>query len=84
MQHIIVTLTDINHSFMYDLELPTDLVYEKLIDDIIQTIISYNPDLAYNTSASKLIIPKLMMKEMQIGETLESAGIFNGDYLIIS
>lgn len=81
---IIVTLTDIKNSFMYDLELPTDLEYEKLIDDIVQTIISYNPDLAYQTMKTKLSIPKLMMREMTAGETLDSVGIFNGDYLVIS
>lgn len=84
MAHIIVTLTDVNKSFMYDLELPIDLEYEKLFDDIIQTIISYNPDLHYQTMNSKLIVPKLMMKEMQSGQTLESIGVFNGDYLLIS
>lgn len=84
MAQIIITLTDIKNSFMYDLELPIDLEYEKLIDDIIQTIISYNPDLAYQTMKTKLFVPKLMMKEMQNGETLESIGVFNGDYLVIS
>ena len=84
MAQIIITLTDAKNSFMYDLELPTDLEYEKLLDDIIQTIISYNPDLAYQTMKSKLFVPKLMMKEMQNGQTLESIGVFNGDYLVIS
>lgn len=83
MNKAIVTLKDERESFAYDLELPTDLEYEKLIDDIVQTIISYNPELLYQTLKTRLIIPKLGMKEMQMGETLEQLGVFNGDYLII-
>lgn len=83
MSKIIVTLTDEKESFAYDLELPTDLENEKLVDDIVQTIISYNPDLMFQTMRTKLIIPKLNMKEMKNDETLEELGVFNGDYLII-
>ena len=83
MAKIIITLTDEKESFAYDLELPTDLENEKLIDDIIQTIISYNPDLMYQTMRTKLYVPKLNMKEMKNDETLEDLGVFNGDYLII-
>lgn len=83
MNKVIVTLTDEKNSFSYDLELPTDLELDNLIDDIVQTIISYNPGLMFQTMKSKLIIPKLNMKEMQSGETLESLGVFNGDYLVI-
>ncbi|MCH5314365.1 MAG: hypothetical protein J1E81_00520 [Eubacterium sp.] len=83
MSKVIITLTDEKMSFAYDLELPADLEYEKVIDDIVQTIISFNPDLMYQTMKTKLIIPKLNMREMQNGETLENLGVFNGDYLII-
>ncbi|MGN1419676.1 MAG: EsaB/YukD family protein [Acutalibacteraceae bacterium] len=83
MSKVIITLEDEKKSFAYDLELPTDLEYDKLIDDIVQTIISYNPDLMYQTNKTKLFIPKLKMKEMKSGETLDELGIFNGDYLII-
>lgn len=83
MNKVIITLQDDNNSFAYDLELPTDLEFEKLIDDIVQTIISYNPNLFYQTMKTSLIIPKLEMKKMQNGETLEQLGVYNGDYLII-
>lgn len=83
MKKIIVTLTDNRNTFSYDLELPTDLDYDNLFDDIVQTIISYNPSLMFQTMKSKLVIPKLNMKQMQSGETLEALGVFNGDYLVI-
>ena len=83
MSKIIITLTDEKKSFAYDLELPTDLENEKLIDDIVQTIISYNPELMYQTMNTKLYVPKLNMREINKDETLDDLGIFNGDYLII-
>ncbi len=83
MNMIIITLTNPNRSFEYDLEVPNDLECEKLIDDIIQTIICYNPELMYTTLQSNLYIPKAHMRKLQTGETLEQAGVFNGDYLII-
>ncbi|MDD6526560.1 MAG: EsaB/YukD family protein [Oscillospiraceae bacterium] len=83
MSKVIITLEDEKKSFSYDLELPTNLEYEKLIDDIVQTIISYNPDLMYQTNEVRLMIPKLNMAAMRDGETLEQLGVLNGDYLII-
>lgn len=82
MARIIITLTDSNQTFAYDLEVPTDLEYEALLDDIVQTIISYNPDLTYQPTRCRLHIPKLG-RMMQNGETPESVGLWNGDYLSI-
>lgn len=83
MNKVIVTLWDDKNSFSYDLELPTDLEFDNLIDDIVQTIIAYNPEVMFRTAETKLIIPKLMMREMRSGETLKDLGILNGDYLVI-
>lgn len=83
MNKVIVTLRDDKNSFSYDLELPIDLEFDNLMDDIVQTITAYNPNLMFRTSETKLVFPKLMMREMQSGETLEDLGILNGDYLVI-
>lgn len=82
MARIIITLTNRINAFSYDLEAPTDLECHKLIDDIVQTIISYNPDLSYNPNKSKLFLPKLN-SYISPYQTLEDAGVYNGDYLII-
>ena len=83
MSRIIVTLTDRMNSFEYDVEVPTDLIYEELVDDIAQTIMAYNPSLIFKTMKTSLIIPKLGMKKMNQGETLDQIGVLNGDYVII-
>ena len=83
MNRIIVTVTDRQASFSYDLEVPSDLEFEKLIDDIVQTLMSYNPDLMFHTMKTSLYIPKLKMKKMEKGESLDSIGVFSGDYLVI-
>lgn len=79
---IIITLTDADKTFCYDLEVPVDLEGVKLVDDIVQTIISYNPSLLYGKFESKLFIPK-NRRYLSDNETLEQRGVFNGDYLII-
>ena len=79
---IIVTLSD-DETFEFDLEVPADLESEKLIDDIIQTIVSFDPDLTYDKRSSALLIPKMGMSEIKNGQTLRQAGIVNGDYLIL-
>lgn len=83
MSNIIVTLTDEKNTFTYDLEVPIDLEYEKLVDDIAQTIFSYNPDLLYCGIKGTITVPKLSMYQMSKGDTLDSIGVFNGDYIII-
>lgn len=80
---IIITLTDAEKTFYYDLEVPVDLEGFKLTDDVVQTIISYNPSLLYRKFESKLFIPKLR-RYLSDSETLEERGVFNGDYLIIT
>lgn len=83
MANITVTVSDKNQSFMYDMQVPTDLEFEKLVDDLVQAIIGCNPALAYQPQRTRIFIPKLMMREMTYGETLEDLGVFNGDYLLI-
>lgn len=79
---IIITLMDEKKTFSYDLEVPADLDGDKLTDDIVQTIISFNPDLTYRTMNSCIYIPKIN-KVIESKDTLEGLGVFNGDYLII-
>lgn len=83
MSKIIITLTNKKRNFEYDLEVPVDLEYKNLIDDIIQTVISFNPDLRFIPAKSRLIIVKHNFLEMHDGDTLESLGVFNGDYLLL-
>ncbi|MBE6572789.1 MAG: hypothetical protein E7652_00170 [Ruminococcaceae bacterium] len=83
MKSIIVTLTDERRSFSYDLELRCDRKIEKLKLDIAEVLCGCNPDLYIETSKMALFVPR---KQRLIGdkETLEEAGVWNGDYIHIT
>lgn len=82
MENIIVTATNISKSFLYDLELPTTVTIDKLKDDIVEALNGYNPDLFLNTSSTVLFCNRIG-RQLNNDETLESAGVWNGDYITL-
>ncbi len=82
MDNIIVTVTNLSKSYMYDLEVPTNLTIDKLKDDIVETLNGYNPDLYLRTPTTELFCNRIGRKLLP-DETLESAGVWNGDYITV-
>lgn len=83
MNQIIVTVVDLKASRQYDVEVPTDLELEKLLDDIVQTLICYEPELSYSLNRTVLYSPK-KGKNLDSSKNLKEEGIWNGDYLILN
>ncbi len=82
MKNIILTVTDIPKSIFYDIEVPTDLTFDKLKDDIVETLNGYNPELMLKNATTEFLCNRTG-KQIQVDETLEDAGIWNGDYITI-
>ena len=82
MENIIVTVTNISKSFLYDLELPVTVMIDKLKDDVVETLNGYNPDLFLQTATTNLFCNRIG-RQLSDDETLESAGVWNGDYITL-
>ena len=48
MENIIVTVTDEAGHFSYDIEVSTKLEMNKLLNDIVEALNGYNPELFLN------------------------------------
>ena len=82
MESVIVTATNPTKSFLYDLELPTDVAVDRLRRDIAEALNGYNPDLFLRAGATELFCNRIG-RRLRRDETLESAGVWNGDYITI-
>jgi len=82
MENIIITVTNLTKSYFYDLEVPTNITIDKLKDDIVEALNGYNPDLFLKTATTELFCNRLG-RQIQPEETLENAGVWNGDYITI-
>lgn len=82
MENIIVTVTNISKAFLYDLEVPTNVTIDRLKDDIVEALNGYNPDLFLRTATTELFCNR-MGRQLNADETLETAGVWNGDYITI-
>lgn len=82
MENIIVTVTNISKSFLYDLELPVTVTIDKLKDDVVETLNGYNPDLFLQAATTNLFCNRIG-RQLSGDETLESAGVWNGDYITL-
>ena len=82
MENIIITVTNLTKSYFYDLEVPTNITIDKLKDDIVEALNGYNPDLFLKTATPELFCNRLG-RQIQPEETLENAGVWNGDYITI-
>ena len=79
---IIVTVTNRDKSFFYDLDVPYDLTADKLIQDIAEAVNGLNPMLFINPAETALLCNR-MNHTLKYGETLEDAEVRNGDYLTL-
>ena len=77
MDRLIVTVTD-DRSFAYDMEVPEDVVLEKLKKDILNVLMGYDPALRFDPRAVCLYSVR-MEKRLDGSKTLKDAGVWNGD-----
>ena len=82
MERIITTVTVQNSSIPYDMEMPTDLLIEKLLDDIVQALLGQDSSLSLRLSEVELFSERLN-HVLDRKKTLWEEGIWNGDYLEI-
>lgn len=81
MDKIIITIRDKKKRFnSYDLEVPTDVAVRQLKKDIVETLNSYKKRLKLSDANVRLSSVNLN-RSLRDGETLESAGVWNGDYI---
>lgn len=81
MKKVIVTLTDLNRTFFYDLEIPVNVPVKKLKKDICETLHNYN-NTYLNSDGIELFCNRMGMG-LPGEETFESIGIWNGDYITV-
>lgn len=82
MESIIITVTNQSKSYLYDLEVPINVTLSKLKSDIIDAMNGHNPSLRLNATDVTLFCNRLGCK-LHSDETLESVGVWNGDYITI-
>ena len=80
MQHIIITVRDHETRRDFDLEVPVNIPGEQLVDDITQALYGYDPFLVWDVNKTVLYDPK-RKKLVRGDQTLDDAGVVNGDYL---
>lgn len=83
MENIIVTVTNLTKSFLYDLELPAAVPAEKLAQDIVEALNGYDSTLCLQPERTALLCNRLG-RRLASQETLESAGLWNGDYITLT
>jgi hypothetical protein len=82
MDSIIVTITDFRKSFMCDIEVQNNITIDVLACDIAEALNGYIPNSTINGNAIRLFCSRLN-RLLVPNETLETAGVWNGDFLII-
>lgn len=80
MNSIIVTVTNVNKTFMVDLELPLDVTADKLTADVVEALTGYDERLTLRAETASLFCNRLG-RRLAAQDTLESAGVWNGDYI---
>lgn len=91
MKKIIVTVQNKSGQLQFDLEVPTDCAAKKLARDIGETLTGAllaglgGPDAGEEQfSGLSSLRSKRLDRELAEDETLESAGVYNGDVLTLS
>ncbi len=82
MDVIIVTVTDERSLICQDLEVPADLEASKLKEDIIKTLEGWRPEYTADFYQTRIRCGRTG-KYLKDDETLNQAGVWNGDYLIL-
>ena len=80
MKKIIVTLTNENNSFFFDMELPTQYPVEKMYSTIVD-LLNQNQSKVTFKVAGFFLGANRQKKIISPQNTLEEAGIWNGDYI---
>ena len=79
---IIITINDERGDIKYDLEVPTDVTVEKLVEDIKEVLCSYDRNLIYAQQYSRLYSERLQT-DLPNKDTLGHIGIWTGDILML-
>jgi len=82
MKPIIVTVTDRNHRFAFDVEIPVDQPGSKVAEDVMEVLNYGNPELRLSPYYHCLYLNR-QKRPLQDRETLAQAGVWNGDYITI-
>lgn len=82
METIIITVTDERRTFFCDLEVPVELEFGRLKEDMVQTLNAYKPELYLKASRVQLFCNRTEHL-LAADETLEKAGVWNGDFITI-
>lgn len=82
MRNVIVTITDKTRSFACDFELPVNAKIKKLKEHIVEALNGYNPNLQLNVVFVELYCTR-KGKNLVNDETLEEAGVWDGDYIVV-
>lgn len=99
MESIVVTVTNTDRSpyddscasilfeFFYDIELPVNVPVNQLLQDIVDTLNTYDSNIIsyMNLDTSEVgLLHKRKNTCLELEKTLEDQGVWNGDYIIIS
>lgn len=80
MDSIVVTITDMNRTFMYDLQIPTKVNAKIVMAKIINAIFMINP--GSGIRSTRRVIDERNGREINLNVTIEENCIWNGDYLV--
>jgi len=83
MDNIIVTITNAQTTFSFDIEAPVWISVERFKSDLYAALMVYQPDLPLRYWTEFDLICSRSGKRLDNNETIENSGIWNGDYLII-
>lgn len=82
MKRIIVTLTNQSRHFCYDVELPLNIKIRQLKEQIEEAIRVFDPNV-FEGMPQYTLYGNRIGRNLVDDETLEEAGVWNGDYLMI-
>lgn len=81
-EYRIVTITNKNCSFHIDMEIPITDKAEKILKDVGELLTEYDPAHFELLTISGFYSPRLD-KKLNINDTFESSGIWDGDYIVL-
>ena len=82
MDNIIVTITDMDRSFVCDVELPTSVPITKLKSSMLDLLNSFGFQVDFDADKMILLCNRTG-KQIPEEDTLYSASIWNGDYITL-
>lgn len=79
---MIVTVTNENKSFFFDIEFPDSITVEKLKADLLAALEVYKPELRFPVNMGLFCNRlDLMLEDIK---TIKESGVWNGDYLTMT